>query len=492
MIVARYGVWMVLAAAAAPGPVWAEDASAGERIARVERGLLPAVVFQGESGRPADIASRMRYHKVPGLGIAVIEGGRLRWARGYGVTAAGGQTPVSPATLFQAGAASKPVAALAALLLVQEGTLDLDADVNDRLVSWKVPENPFTASQKVTLRQLLSHTAGVNVDGFPGYAAGEPLPTLVQVLGGAAPARSAAVVVDQVPGSAFRQSGGAFVIVQQLLEDVTKEAFAGLARRTVLSRLGMDDSTYEQPLPAGRAAAAARGHRADGAAVEGGWRVYPEQCAAGLWTTPSDLARFAVAVAAAADGGGEHLLTRETARLMLTPQAKNAALGLFVDGAGEAEHFSHAGRNAGFDAVMVMYPRAGCGAVVMMNANNNSGMAAEVLDSVAKEYGWPGHRPAAQREVFRVDPDTLHRYEGSYRVKGGPAVAVRCEGDRLFVNFPGLGTTELFGESETTFFVAPAPLRFTFEIGAGGGAADTLVIKANGQSQTAAREPAGN
>jgi CubicO group peptidase (beta-lactamase class C family) len=234
--------------------------------------MLPAIVFKGEAGKPAGIAARMRHHKVPGLSLAVIEDGRVQWARGYGVTAAEGKVAVTPKTLFQAGAVSKPVAAMAALLLVQEGRLDLDADVNTRLVAWKVPENQFTATQKVTLRRLLSHTAGVTVDGFPGYPAGQPVPTLAQVLDGTGPARTPAIGVDRVPGSAFRQSGGGYVIVQQLLTDVTGEAFPRLMERTVLSRLEMSGSTYEQPLPAERAAGAASGQQPGGAAVEGGWR----------------------------------------------------------------------------------------------------------------------------------------------------------------------------------------------------------------------------
>lgn len=491
MTVARFVVLIALATAARSSLAQAEAPAVEQRIARVEGGQLPAIVFKGEAGRPASIEARMRHHKVPGLSIAVIEDGKVQWARGYGVTAAGGKVAVTPATLFQAGAVSKPVAAMAALLLVQDGRVDLDADVNARLVAWRVPENPFTATQRVTLRRLLSHTAGVTVDGFPGYAAGGPVPSLAQVLNGTEPARSPAIGVDVIPGSAFRQSGGGYVIVQQLLGDVTGEAFPRLMQQSVLSKLGMSSSTYEQPLPPERAASAASGHQPDGAGVQGGWRVYPEQAAAGLWTTPSDLARFAIEVRSAAAGLDHKLLTPATARLMLTPQSKNSALGLFVDGtAAEAEHFSHAGRNAGFDTVMVMYTRTGGGAVLMMNANNNAGLATEVLDSVAKEYGWSGHRPTPQREVVKVDPAVLRRYEGRYRVGEGPIIAVRCEDDRLFATFPGMGTVELFADSETTFFITAADLRFSFAQ-TGADRVSTLVVNAKRQSQTATRMPPG-
>ena len=205
MAIARFVVLIALAMIAGSSSAQAETGAPAvdQRIARVEGGLLPGIVFKGEAGRPVGILSRMRHHKVPGLSIAVIEEGKVQWVRGYGVTAADGRAAVTPATLLQAGAVSKPVAAMAALLLVQDGRLDLDADVNARLVTWKVPESPFTATQKVTLRRLLSHTAGVTADGFPGYAGGGPVPSLTQVLNGTEPARSPAIGVDLVPGSAF-------------------------------------------------------------------------------------------------------------------------------------------------------------------------------------------------------------------------------------------------------------------------------------------------
>jgi CubicO group peptidase (beta-lactamase class C family) len=481
-------ILIALAMAAQSSLVKADVAAADQRMAGVESGLLPAIVFKGETGKPVSIASRMRHHRIPGLSIAVIDQGKTQWARGYGVTTADGSVAVTSTTLFQAGAVSKPVAAMVALILAQEGRVDLDADVNTRLVSWKVPQNQFTATQKVTLRRLLSHTAGVTVDGFPGYAASQPAPSLLQILNGTDPARSPAVSVDLVPGSAFRQSGGGYVIVQQLLSDVTGEEFSRLAEATVLSKLEMSSSTYKQPLMAKRVADAASGHQLDGAKVRGGWRVYPEQAAAGLWTTPSDLARFAIEVQSAAAALDHKLLSPAMARLMLTPQLNNSALGFFVDGSNESVHFSHAGRSAGFDTFMVLYNRPGSGAVLMMNGNNNAGFATEVLQSIAKEYGWPGYSATQQREVVKVDPAVLRRFEGDYQVGRSSVISVKCEDERLFATLPGIGLAELFAESENTFFITAADLRFSFQ-GIDTGSAAALVISARGQSQTATRIP---
>jgi CubicO group peptidase (beta-lactamase class C family) len=244
-----------------------------------------------------NVRKLMEAYKIPGLSVTIINDFKIASARAFGVTEAGGTTPVSTRTLFQAGSISKPVAAVGALNLVEQRKLSLDDDVNRKLRSWKVPENEFTKEQKVTLRRILSHSAGLTVHGFPGYAVDQPLPTLTQILNGEKPANTPPVRVDFVPGTRWRYSGGAVLIEQQLMIDVTGKPFPQLMREIVFSKIGMNDSTYEQPLPRARAATAATGTYANGKAVAGRWHVYPEMAAAGLWTTPSDLAKLAIDIA---------------------------------------------------------------------------------------------------------------------------------------------------------------------------------------------------
>jgi CubicO group peptidase (beta-lactamase class C family) len=177
------------------------DAALDARIGRVENGLLPAAVIKGAPPAIMKLAERMEFYKVPGVSVAVINDGRIEWARAYGVKDATTKDLLTTETLFQAGSISKPTAALAALKLVQEGKLNLDEDVNVKLVSWKVPENEFTKTQKVTLRRLLTHSAGLTVHGFPGYAADAEVPTLIQVLNGEKPANTDPIRVDTVPGT---------------------------------------------------------------------------------------------------------------------------------------------------------------------------------------------------------------------------------------------------------------------------------------------------
>jgi CubicO group peptidase (beta-lactamase class C family) len=255
--------------------------------------LRPAVQLEGEEPQRFTLPDRLAHYNVPGVSVAVMDGGEIAWAQGWGVADLETGAPVTPETLFQAASISKPVAALAAMALVEEGTLDLDGPVNGHLTNWRLPENGFTADSAVTLRGILTHTAGLTVWGFPGYrkdqpfADGRPVATNVEVLEGAGNTDS--VRVYKVPGTSWQYSGGGYTVMEQMLEDVTGRPFEEVARERVLEPAGMTRSTYAQPLPEDRWAEAARAHRADGSEVAGEWHSYPEQAAAGLWTTPTEL-----------------------------------------------------------------------------------------------------------------------------------------------------------------------------------------------------------
>ncbi len=302
--------------------------------------------------------------RVPGVSIAVIHNGEIAWARGFGVTRLGGD-PVTPDTLFQAGSISKPVAAAGVLALVQSGKLGLDTDVNEYLTSWKVTANSFTEGAKITLRQLLTHTAGMTVHGFPGYASDADVPTLVQVLNGQVPANTPPIVVDIAPGKIWRYSGGGYVVAQQLLDDVTGMPFTRFMQETVLSPVGMTRSTYEQPLPEDRIAVAATPYRDTGRPVRGGAHTYPEMSAAGLWTTASDLARFAIAVQSSFAGRSNGFLSAAITRQMVTPGLGGWGLGFHAD----RRWFAHGGADDGFQANLFAY-NDGDGVVVMTNSDN--------------------------------------------------------------------------------------------------------------------------
>jgi len=351
--------------------------------------------------RSVDISRLMGEHRVPGLSVAVVRHFELAWAKGYGVTEVGGRRPVTPQTLFLAGSISKPVTAIGALALVDSRRLSLDADVNERLQSWHIPPSPYS-TQKVTLALLLDHTAGfTGGDFFPGYAVGEPVPTLVQVLDGAKPANNPAVRLGATPGSKWRYSGDGYLVIQQLMIDVSGKPFPQLMRELVLDKLGMRSSTFEQPLPHALDSLAARGTRRDGTPVAGGWHVSPEMAAAGLWTTPTDLAKLAIGVARAAqrDAAGQ-ILSRALATDMLRPHASQGVInilgtrddpdamgyGFFV---GEKRHrFGHIGGHVGYQATLVFFADTGDGAVILTNSDVGLLAGNELLDAIAKHYQW--------------------------------------------------------------------------------------------------------
>jgi CubicO group peptidase (beta-lactamase class C family) len=433
-----------------------------ERINRVEKGLLPPVIIKGQPVAKSSIAERMAFHKVPGVSLVVINNGDIEWARGFGVVEAGAAKPVTVDTLFQAASISKPVAALGALRLVQEGKLSLDEDVNNKLVSWKVPENDFTKENKVTLRELLSHTAGTTVHGFRGYASDEPVPTLLQVLNGEKPANSAPIRVDIAPGSRFRYSGGGISVMQQMIIDVTGKPFPEFMRKTVLERLGMKHSTYEQPLPKTFSSNVATGHGSNGEKIKGGSHTYPEMAAAGLWTTPSDLARFAIEIQRSKAGKSNKVLSADMTNQMLTVIKDDYALGLGIRGAGKSLTFAHGGSNNGFRCFLFAYAETGQGAIIMTNSDNGGPLANEILRSIAREYGWPDYT-VKERAVIQVDPKVYEAYAGRYEFRGG-AFTIASENGRLFIQAPPLGPDkiELYPESETKYFITRDDVLFTF------------------------------
>jgi len=392
---------------AQPGAEW--SAADVQHMRGVESGLPPVTLAAGEPPVALSLQRLMALYRVPGLSVAVIDGYKVVWAKGYGVTTAGGTTPVTAHTLFQAGSVSKPVAAAGALALVERGTLSLDEDVNRRLTSWHLPENENTRTQKVTLRRILSHTAGLTVHGFAGYAVGTAVPTLPQILDGEKPANSPAVRVTAEPGTIWRYSGGGAVLAQQLMIDAGGKPFPSLMRELVFDKLGMTDSTYEQPLPAERAGAAATGTDASGKTVPGRWHVYPEMAAGGLWTTPSDLAEFAIEIALAKHGKSKRIFSSTMAAQMLTPRIDvreialgneqhrdRMGLGFFLGDASRPDLFGHIGDDEGFQAMLMMYGDSGRGVVVMANSPFGIALGDIVVENVAREYGWtyvPPNRP---------------------------------------------------------------------------------------------------
>ncbi len=452
-----------------------------DRTAEVENGLRPPVLIEGD--KTWSIADRMRFYHVEGVSIAVIRDSKIEWAKGYGMADAEARQEVTTSTLFQAGSISKPVAAMGALVLVEDGKLKLDGDINQFLKSWKVPANAHTGKAPVTLERLLSHTAGLTIHGFPGYAAGDAVPTVPQVLDGAAPANTAAVRVDLDPGTRYRYSGGGYTIAQLAMTDVTGQPFPALMQKLVLGPLGMKASTYDQPLPAARVAEAAAGYDADGKPVPGKRHVYPEMAAAGLWTDPSDLARFAIGLQKMV-AGGKGPLGKAMAQNMLTPRLDGYGLGLAVEEKGRAQYFSHNGADAGFQALLYASSNRGYGAVVMTNSDAGMKIMPEILRAIAAAYFWDGFQVAPITPV-KLSAEELARFAGRYRVDSDDVLVVTPAGGGFEVTGPFIGKFELVPVSRESFVRRDSETRYTFGRREDGGA--QLLIAEESTTRTAPR-----
>jgi CubicO group peptidase (beta-lactamase class C family) len=413
--------------------------------------LKPQVVIKDDASPCPKLSERMSQLHVPGVSIAVIHNGAIEWARGFGVKQLGG-APVGIDTIFQAGSISKPLAAMAALHLVQEGKLALDTPVNSTLVPWKLPESAAANGKPVTLRELLTHTAGLTVHGFPGYEANTPVPTLVQVLDGQKPANTPAIRLEGEPGAKWNYSGGGYTVMQQMVLDVSKTSFPALLHDTVLAPIGMTHSTYQQPLPTERRVEAAVPYEGDGTAVPGGAHTYPEMAAAGLWTTPSDLARYCLEVQRSLVGKANHVLSQDFTRQMLTPGIGKWGLGVQIGGSAGDPYFSHGGVNEGFESLFAAYEHHGDGAVVMTNAQGGSALAAELMQSIAAEYGWPDFHPTV-RIAVKVDAAVLARYVGTYKIGPDFDLVVTLEGKQLMGQGSGQPAFPIFPESPAKFFL---------------------------------------
>lgn len=439
----------------------APQESVEERIQRVENGLTPALRIKGDTQR-FTLAERMAHYKVPGVSIALINDGVIEWAKGYGVADDSTKRAVTTETLFQAASISKPVAAMLALQLVDKGMIDLDENVNTYLKSWQVPDNDFTAEEKVNVRRLLSHSAGLTVHGFRGYAEGEAVPSTVQVLNGEEPANSAAILPDTVPGAIWRYSGGGFTVIQQLIEDQMGQPFPELMQAAVLGPIGMTNSTFEQPLPANRHPQASYGYRADGSKVIGNWHTYPEKAAAGLWTTPTDLAKYALEVQQSLRGESNQVLSQAMTEQMLTIQSDDWGLGPGLEGEGDSLIFRHSGGNEGFRCILIAFAEQGKGVAIMTNSDAGSGLAQELLNSISEVYEWGRFEPK-EKVLMAIDADLLDELVGKYEFEPGFVLEVTKEegaltahqswDDKRYVLYP---------EAEDQFFTLDDAEKFVF------------------------------
>jgi CubicO group peptidase (beta-lactamase class C family) len=415
------------------------------------------------------LTERMAHFHVSGASVAVIHRRRLEWARGYGIQEDGGP-PVTVDTLFCAASISKPVTALAVLRLAHEGKIDLDASVNEYLKTWKIPENEFTAQRPVTVRELLNHTSGIRDEGLGAIFQPSEMPTLLQMLEGQSPARNSAVRVKMIPGTKFEYANAGYLVLQALIVDVTGKSFADAMRNLVLQPLSMSHSTFEAPLPLVEAKNAARAYGGNDTKGMPPERFgQPNQAAAGLWTTPTDLAKVILEIENAYAGRRSRLLTQKTARMMLTPgmgfpileQGKvfdgDEHWGLGIELGGKPPHpFLDHGGSAVYESFMISY-LDGEGLIVMTNRSSGFHIYQELLASTASVYGWPDFR-IAEHTLFPIKPEELDKFVGKYGF-----IQITKAGDNLECEVGGDGRKmPMYASSAIHFFVLDASSEFEF------------------------------
>jgi CubicO group peptidase (beta-lactamase class C family) len=376
---------MLIAAAAAVHTV-ADDSSPAAMMARIEGAQSP----NRQGLDPLTLQQLMERFHVPGVSVAVIRDFEIHWAKGYGVADIESGAQVDADALFQAASISKPVTAMAALRAVQDGRFSLDADINTILKSWKLPAGEFTRRQAVTPRALMSHTSGLGDGfGFPGYHPSAARPTIVEILNGSKPSNVGPVLMEREPFTAAKYSGGGVIMMQLALMDALGKPFPEIMQSLVLGPIGMTHSAFEQPLSPERDRHATRAHNGGGRAMDIKWHVYPELAAAGLWTTPTDLAKFAIEIQKASLGRSAGVLNQSTVREMVTPVGVgDFAVGLAISKKGEGWYFAHGGSNWGFQCDLLAHRLKGYGVAIMTNSDSGRPVINAIEDRVAAAYGW--------------------------------------------------------------------------------------------------------
>ncbi|HPM47916.1 MAG TPA: serine hydrolase domain-containing protein [bacterium] len=396
------------------------------------------------------LEERMNQLNAPGVSITVVNNGQIEWSNGFGLKNLSTGEKVRNDTIFLAGSVSKPVFALAVMKLVERGKIDLDRDVNEYLKSWKIPENGAWQAE-ITMRQLLSHTAGLTVHGFGGYNQSSPVPTTKQILNGENPANSYPVVPYILPGTMFKYSGGGVTVAQFVVEELFDKPFPEIMDEILFKPLNLENSTYNQNLSQKQKEKAASGYYFNIRPVENGYHLYPEMAAAGLWTNGEDLAKIMIEVQSALKG--ESLFfKKETVEEMLTVQkgTDDMGIGFFLEGESDSQRFFHAGWDEGFVTKFISGKQDGNGVIVFINSNEGVGLLDEIVRSVANAYEWSEFNKDLHF-AEEIDEKILDAYCGVYCDEKGLEFKISKSTDKLLLELPGQKPLDVLSETFSFF-----------------------------------------
>ena len=413
-----------------------------EQIARVETTLSGGMVIDGKL---YTLAERMKHYNVAGLSVAVIDNYQIVWAKGYGYADKKENRKVTANTMFEPGSISKSLNAVGILQLVQQGKLDLYQDINQYLVNWKFPYDTVSHGKKITTAQLLSHTAGLNVHGFPGYQRDSAIAGVTDILDGRAPSNTEAVRSFTEPGKEVRYSGGGILITQQILTDLTKQRYEQYMYEQVLRALGMTNSSYHQPPAVSERKNLATGYKSNGDEVPGKYFVYPEKAAAGLWTTPTDIGKYIIEMQQAYLGKSSKVITQEMVKLHTTPVKNDIAMGTFIQNRNGEIYFDHTASNEGFSGLFIGGLTNGKGAAIFVNSDDATA-AFELVNSIALVYNWAGFKKPEEITTVLVNDTITSKYIGEYIIDGYYS-EIKKEKDGLYFWTDGINSKMYFTAS---------------------------------------------
>jgi CubicO group peptidase (beta-lactamase class C family) len=477
-------VTFIFVGLASSAQVISYDAATEAQIKKVENGLTGPVLLK-DSSSSMNLQERMAFYKVKGLSVAVISNYKIVWAKGYGWADEAAKKTVTTQTVFQAASISKSLNGVGVLKLAQDKKLDLYRDINDYLLTWKFPYDSLSKGKKITAAHLLSHTAGLSVHGFPGYANDDTIPSVPQILDGISPANTKAVRSLWQPGLRYKYSGGGTTISQQLLMDITKEPYHEYMWQKVLKPMGMLMSTYQLPPAAEKKPFLATGYKSDGKEIETKFHLYPEQAAAALWTNPTDLGHYIIETQLGLLGKPGKVLNPAMTRLRLTPYLdSNAALGVFIETRGGEKYFRHSGANEGFRSSYMGSLNNGNGVVVMVNSDNGR-IIEEVTNSVATVYGWKDFYKPVIKTVFALPDSLLNAYTGNYLLDDD-SISIQRKGNQLLLRLNNVEEFRMYFSSPAEFFMTDLPLEFRFEKDAAG-KVSAFFLKQGGREMRAGR-----
>lgn len=426
-------------------------------IRKVENNLAPNVIY-GDSIPHLNLETQMKKYHARALSIAVIRNYKIEWAKAYGWADEDEKRAATTDTRFQAASISKSINSLGVLKLAEKGKLDTGADINTYLRTWKFPYDSVSKNKKITVNNLLSHTAGLTIHGFPGYEAGAPLPSIPQILNGESPANTKAVRSQFEPGKRFQYSGGGTTISQLIVTDITGRKYEEYMADEILKPIGMSNSSYQQPPASNVASRLTTGYYQDGRAVKGKYHIYPEQAAAGLWTTPTDLAKYIIECQLAYEGRSSKVLSQSMMKSRMTPYIdKAAALGVFIEDRGGIKYFNHNGGNEAFLCTSYGSLQGGNGVVIMINGEEY-GVVGELLNSVAQVYGWKDFYKPDFKKVVSVPIETMREYVGHYQL-GKDTLSIVMKDNGLVIQQnrqPANGYKIIFSDP-VTFSIAEVP-----------------------------------